>query len=56
MDGSAAVSLASVVTADMVKGVFNEIISLLPVIIPAAVGFIGVRKGISFLFGTLRSA
>ncbi len=49
-------TLASVVTADMVKGVFNDILSMLPVIVPAAVGFIGIRKGLSFLFGTLRSA
>ena len=48
--------LSSVVTADMVKGVFDEIIGLLPVIIPAAVGFLGVRKGISFVMGVLRSA
>lgn len=52
----AATSLSSVVTAEMVKGVFDEIVSLLPVIVPAAVGFIGIRKGLSFLFGILRSA
>ena len=55
MEG-AATTLASVVTSDMIKGVFNEILSLLPVIIPVSVGFIGVRKGISFLFGSLRQA
>lgn len=49
-------SLSTVVTADMVKGVFDEILSLLPVIIPVSVSFIGIRKGLGFLFGSLRQA
>lgn len=48
--------LAKVVTADMVGGVLDEIVSLLPVLIPAAISFIAVRKGISFLLSTLRGA
>lgn len=48
--------LKSVVTADMVSGVLNEIVGLLPVLIPAAISFIAVRKGISFLLSTLRGA
>lgn len=54
--GEVTTSLSSIVTADMVKGVFNEILSLLPVIVPVSVGFIGVRKGLGFLFGSLRQA
>ena len=49
-------TLASIVTADMLGGVFNEIISLLPVVIPVTVGFIAIRKGLGFLFGSLRQA
>ncbi|MCM1185001.1 MAG: hypothetical protein NC251_13465 [Lachnoclostridium sp.] len=49
-------TLSSVVTKEMVGGVFNEIVSLLPVLIPVSVGFIAVRKGLGFLFGTLRQA
>lgn len=49
-------SLSEVVTGDMMQGVFNEILSLLPIVIPVVVGFIGLRKGISFLMGILRSA
>lgn len=49
-------TLSSVVTKEMVSGVFNEIVSLLPVLIPVSVGFIAVRKGLGFLFGTLRQA
>lgn len=49
-------TVASVVTAQMIAGVLDEIISLLPIILPALIGFIAVRKGISFLLGSLRSA
>lgn len=48
--------LASVVTTDMLSGVLDEIIALLPVVIPVMIGFIGLRKGISFLQGVLHSA
>lgn len=48
--------LVSIVTSDMVSGVLDEIIGLLPVIIPVMIGFIGLRKGISFLQGVLHSA
>lgn len=37
-------------------GILNEIISLLPLVLPVVVGFIGIRKGISFLIGSLRRA
>lgn len=58
MEGAAASALVlqSVVTADMVGGVLNEVVGLLPVIIPAMIGFIAVRKGVSFVLGMLRSA
>lgn len=48
--------LADIVTSAMLQGVLNEITSLLPVIIPALISFIAIRKGISFLIGTLRGA
>lgn len=48
--------LAEVVTSAMLQGVLNEITSLLPIIIPALISFIAIRKGISFLIGTLRGA
>lgn len=56
METGAASVLASVVTADMVGGVLNEVVALLPIILPAAIGFIAVRKGVSFVLGMLRSA
>ena len=51
-----ATTLSSIVTADLVKGVLDQVLAVLPVILPAAIGFIAVRKGISFVLGMLRSA
>lgn len=48
--------LASIVTADMLGGVLDEITGLLPVVIPVMIGFIALRKGISFLQGVLHGA
>lgn len=48
--------LHGVVTADMLQGVLDEIIGLLPVVIPVMVTFIGLRKGIGFLQSILHSA
>lgn len=57
MDGATAITqLSTIVTSEMVSGVFDQILGLLPVIMPVMVGFIGLRKGISFLQGVLHSA
>lgn len=58
MEGATAVTgtLAKVVTADMLSGVFTEITGLLPVVVPVMVGFIAIRKGISFLQSVLHGA
>ena len=42
-------TLSSIVTADMLGGVLDEIVAILPVVIPVMIGFIGLRKAISFL-------
>lgn len=36
--------------------VFSEVLGLLPVIIPVTIGFIAIRKGLTFLFQSLRKA
>ena len=51
-----ATGLATIVTSEMMSGVLDEIVGLLPVVIPVMIGFIGLRKGISFLQGVLHSA
>ncbi len=48
--------LSGIVNANMLQGVMNEILDLLPVVIPVLITFIAVRKGISFLQSILHSA
>ena len=48
--------LSEVVTSGMMDGVLDEIIGLLPIVIPVLIGFIGLRKGIAFVQSILRSA
>ena len=55
LTGSAG-GLAGVVDINMLSGVLDEIVGLLPVCIPVMIGFIGLRKGISFIRGILKSA
>lgn len=45
-----------IVTADMMQGVLSEVLGMLPVVIPVTIGFIAVRKGLAFLFQSLRKA
>ena len=52
----AATGLSGIVTTQMLSGVLDEILGLLPVVIPVMIGFIGLRKGISFLQSVLHSA
>lgn len=48
--------LDSVITAEMLGGVLDEIVALLPICIPVLIGFIGLRKGIAFVQSILHSA
>lgn len=48
--------LSEVVNSAMLSGVLDEIIDLLPIVIPVMIGFIALRKGISFIQGILHSA
>lgn len=48
--------LSTVVTATMLNGVLNQMIGLLPVVMPVLVGFIGLRKAIAFIQSVLHSA
>jgi hypothetical protein len=51
-----ATTLSTVVTSELMSGVLDEVIGLLPVCIPVMIGFIGLRKGISFIQSVLHSA
>lgn len=57
--GTASVTIPTIadsVTADMLNGIVTQMTSLLPVCLPAVVGILAFRKGISFLFGLLHGA
>lgn len=56
MEGEATTMLQNVVTGEMLSGVLDEVVGLLPVVIPVAITFMALRKGLGFLFGVLRSA
>lgn len=53
---AATTKLSTVVTAEALSGVLDEVVALLPVCIPVMIGFIGLRKGISFVQSLLHSA
>ena len=38
------------------SGVLSEMLALVPVLMPVAISFIAIRKGISFVLSTLRDA
>ena len=48
--------LKTIVTAEMLEGVLEEITGLLPIVIPVMIGFIAIRKGIAFIQSILHSA
>jgi len=49
-------SVFSGVTADTFTGMFNEIKTLIPIMIPVAVTYMAIRKGWSFLMSILKKA
>ena len=53
---NSATVLDKTITSEMVGGVLNEVVAVIPTIIPVAITFIAIRKGISFVLGMLRSA
>ena len=48
--------LDTILKPEMVHGVLAEVVALIPTVIPVAISFIAIRKGISFVLGLLRSA
>lgn len=47
---------SELVTQANVGGVLDGVKDMLPSLLPISVGFIGIRKAISFLLGSLRRA
>ena len=48
--------VATAITNVDFSAMLSEIIALLPVVLPIIVSFLAIRKGISFLIGSLRRA
>lgn len=48
--------LKTIVTADMLGGVLDEVVGVLPTCIPVLITFIALRKGIAFIQTVLHSA
>ena len=48
--------LKNIVTADMLGGVLDEVVGILPICIPVLITFIALRKGIGFIQSILHSA
>jgi len=48
--------LNTIVTNEMLSGVLDEVVGLLPVCIPVLITFIALRKGIAFVQSILHSA
>ena len=44
------------ITSDMFLGVLDEIKSVLPIVVPAAVGFLGLRKAWGFIKNAIKGA
>ena len=53
---SAANTVATAINGVDLSVMLQEVVSLLPAVLPTLVGFMAVRKGISFLIGSLRRA
>lgn len=55
---STANTVANVITSNNIdfSGMLEEVVNLLPVVLPVLVGFLAIRKAISFLIGSLRRA
>ena len=53
---SAANTVATAINGVDLSVMLQEVVSLLPAVLPTLVGFMAVRKGISFLYGSLRRA
>lgn len=49
-------TVAQAITGVDLSVMLEEVVNLLPALLPTIVGFLAVRKGISFLIGMLRRA
>lgn len=48
--------LNGVFTSSNLSGVMNELVAVIPTVIPVAIAYMGVRKAIAFVLGLIRQA
>lgn len=49
-------TLSSIITGDMITGVFDQLLSMLPVVVPAVLGLLGIRKAFGFVMAQVKKA
>lgn len=52
----AASDMFSTVTADSFNGVLDEVVGLVPIVLPAVIGFLAFRKGWGFIKSAIKGA
>lgn len=52
----AASTMFSSVTADSFNGVLDEVVALVPIVLPAVIGFLAFRKGWGFIKSAIKGA
>lgn len=53
---TATAKLDGVFTASNLSGVLDELLAVVPVVIPVAIGYMAVRKAIGFVLGIIQGA
>lgn len=48
--------MAELITADMFTALFNEVKEVIPIVLPAVIGFLGLRKAWAFVMGAIHGA
>ena len=48
--------LNGVFTSSNLSGVMNELVAVIPTVVPVAITYMGVRKAISFVLGLIQQA
>lgn len=48
--------MAELITADMFTSLFAEVKECIPIVLPAVIGFLGLRKAWAFVMGAIHGA
>ena len=56
LEGATSTNLFDNVTSEMFTGVFDQVYGLVPIVLPAIIGFLAFRKGWSFIKNAVKGA